>query len=221
MKKIMFLLIMFLLSINVVYADCSTEDIKKYKAQVNNVDITYMVREPELGEFGIINGIIDLIIQNLPDGFYVYSSYFDSNYYVSDWENGIIYMYDHMYGNYSFNIYHESCPSKKIRTIQFKVPRYNPYSEDELCNDIPEGNLDVCEPWYDYDLDYDTFVKKVEDYKMQSKPKAEVEKDWFTSVIDTITTFLSTYITYIILGIVVLITIVVIIMINRKRGRLE
>jgi len=221
MKKIMFLIITFMCSINYVYADCSSEDIKKYKTQVENVEITYMVREPELGEFGMINGIIDLIIQNLPEGFYIYSSYYDSNYYVSDWEDGIIYMYDHLYGNYSFDIYSEFCPSKKVKSIQFKVPRYNPYSEDELCNDITEGALDVCEPWYDYDLDYDTFVQKVEEYKNKHIPKPEEKPNWFTQLLNDIMIFASTYSIYIMSGIVVLVIIITMVIINRKRGRLE
>lgn len=221
MKKILIMIITCFISVVNVYAECSDDEIEKLKPFVKNVDISYVVREPELGEYGMVYGIIDLVIQNVPDGFYVYSDYYEDEYAPENYENGIIYIYDHLYGKYTFNIYSEECDEEPIRSIKFVVPRYNPYSEDELCEGIPEGALDVCDTFYNYEINYDAFAKKVEKYKNSINNFAGDGDDGTFGIIGDSLNFLKENIIYVVSSLIIIGVIVAVIIVNKRRGELK
>ena len=58
-----------------------------------------------------------------------------------------------------------------LKTFTLNLKEYNNYSEDPLCEGIEEFVL--CQPTYDKDIDYETFVSRVNTYK-KSKEKKEV-----------------------------------------------
>ncbi len=64
----------------------------------------------------------------------------------------------------------ENCQDT-LKKIEMELPRYNEYSEDPLCNDIEEFVL--CQPTYDKEIDYDTFVSRVNTYKKNHKETSE------------------------------------------------
>lgn len=71
-------------------------------------------------------------------------------------------------GEYTFDvkIVSETC-NEKLKTIQINLPKYNKYSEDPLCDGIEEFVL--CQPTYDKEIDYDTFVSRINTYKRTQK----------------------------------------------------
>ena len=62
-----------------------------------------------------------------------------------------------------------------LKTINLKLIKYNPYSEDPLCKGIEEFVL--CQPTYEKELDYDTFVSRVNTYKKTKQNKIDKEQN--------------------------------------------
>ena len=60
--------------------------------------------------------------------------------------------------------------NETLKKIEITLPKHNEYYNDPLCEGIEEFVL--CQPTYDKDIDYDTFVSRVNSYKKnhQNKP---------------------------------------------------
>ncbi len=62
-----------------------------------------------------------------------------------------------------------------VKTFKLNLQKYNNFSEDPLCEGIEEFVL--CQPTYDKEIDYETFVSRVNTYKKtQEKKQATIDK---------------------------------------------
>ena len=219
MRKLLFIVTLFLLNISFVCAECSDEDISRLKKESQNIEIKYELQENVEGEFGIETAVFDLIISNIGDGFVVRDDYYNYDFSSADIDsNGNIRLKAYVDGEHEFEIYSTQC-DKLLRTEKIDIPRFNPYSEDPLCDGISGEELDVCDVWYKYELDYDTFKDKVEKYKNGKVTNDDDVKD--ENIFENITSFLMDNLLYILVSVTLVIAILVIIIVKRKRSALE
>lgn len=78
-------------------------------------------------------------------------------------------------GMYVFQVKGVSrCYIHNFRTITINLPKYNPYSTYDICKDAREFKL--CQRWADVNVDYDTLVQKVNEYKGNKKVVEEKQE---------------------------------------------
>lgn len=217
MKKlsIIFLLLTFFsIGIDNVLAECTDDELILEREKANNMEFRYELQDPTTGAFGeVVYGIINLYIDNMPEGFTVVDAdskfIYDSSYIV----DGVADLGSQSSGTYEFKIYGNKC-DQLLKTVTIKIPKFNWHSEDPLCENISGKELSVCDPWYENNYDYDTFAKIVKEYN------ESLNGDKLT-FLDKFVNFISDYSVYIISSIILIIIVVSIIVINKKRGELK
>ena len=125
--------------------------------------------------------------------------------------------------NYTIDVYggvNTNCYSEKLRTIKVTVPKYNYYSNLEMCSTIPDYYL--CQEYITFDIDGSTASDKINEYREKIDKELE-EKEVKTeeknkSVIKKARTFFSDY-KYILIGLLVILGVIItIIILKRKRS---
>ena len=165
MKKYNLLLSIISLSLfipTLTYADCTKEELDNFKEIENEYKVTYEFdRDSKKYKLKFINPNYENYGYML---FYEISEeqtkYYDlrqlntEEYEQSDFEAG----------KYRIEIYGktETC-NEKLKEITLKLSKYNQFSEDPLCSGIEDFVL--CQPTYDKDIDYNTFVSRINSYK--------------------------------------------------------
>lgn len=122
--------------------------------------------------------------------------------------------------NYSFSVYAKSgdCSYKLLNTVYVNLPKYNKYYKDSVCVGMESYNL--CQRWGEIgDMNYETFKKKVEEYKketiIEKEPKNDDDKE--VSIIEIFGDFWAKYYLYITIGTIVLL-IPIIIIVNKRNS---
>lgn len=112
----------------------------------------------------------------------------------------------------SFQIYsiNNNCYEKKLIKISVKLPKYNIYSQLDVCSDL--SDYEMCDSFYQNNLTETEFIDKVNEYK-QSLQKQEAKKSNF--FINALNYIKNNVILLIILIIIILV--IALIIIFRKR----
>ena len=219
MKKIItIILVSLIINTNIIYAECTTEEQEYYKSIEDKYQTTYVFDKEsrtytmtltygDMSAFSYIteNAAIENANTEVFDDRVVISNLVPGQYIIS--VEGVT----------------DSC-NDVFKTEEITLPEYNQYAYDPVCEGIEEFVL--CSPTYDKELDYDTFISRVNSYK---KNKANQDKtDNNTEEKPTIKEWIKDnymYFIYAIIGIVVLLIIALIIKViynhERKRRRLE
>ena len=121
---------------------------------------------------------------------------------------------------YTFEIYSDDfseCMNEKLRTLKITVPKFNFYSELDVCKEIPDYYL--CAPYTTYNIDGSTFYDKVADYKEKLNNQEIVgEDDSNNGVVSQTISTLSKY-KYVIVGVIVAVGVAItVIVIRRKKS---
>lgn len=146
-----------------VYADCSSEEIARFKEVEEDFDVESKI------DYDTKESILIIKFSNTDE--FTYSIELDDNIF----ENCTIKEKNELEckqispGEYDFQIISSksNCVAKKIK---IKVLKYNQYSEDKLCKEIEEFYL--CQTEIGEDIDYNEFVSRIKIYK-KSKEKNE------------------------------------------------
>lgn len=222
-KKILLIMLMFIF-MPYVKAECDNDRINELKNLAKNVEIVYELdsnkTEEELKAYDpndIAKGVVKMIITGLTENFSIIYDYSNITYEYQDTDEGILIINDVPRGNKKFSIYSNEC-NKTIKTLFIKIPTYNKYSLDPLCQDIPKEELAVCDTWYESTISYDEFKKKIDDYHALKKAAPNEKK---VSLIDKIIDFLKNNYLYIGISFILIISIIIFIKVRRKRSELE
>lgn len=230
MKQIKYILFSFLiifLSIPSVNAQCTNEELNELKKEATKIRVTYKHLGSKVDEEGtIVDYMFDLTFSNLTNDMYVR---LDNE--SEEWKeinNNKIVINNIATGKYKFSIYSNTCQNK-IGDINVKIPRFNSYSLDPLCDGIDGEDFSLCAKYLDYQPTYETFVKKVEEYKKTHDIKKEdnnTKRDNISleQILNSVLRFITKNQLYIIIGLsLLLILLIVLIIIKRikKRGVLE
>ena len=150
-----------------IYADCTKEEIDNFKEIQDEYKVTY--------EFDIDSKTYDIYINNVyPEKYAFFGELFNFKYKISKTENKKIEVENVPPGKYDIEIISID-PSCEIvlKKINLELPKYNQYYNDPLCEGIEEFVL--CQSTYDKDIDYETFVSRIESYKNSKKEKEAKE----------------------------------------------
>ena len=167
-KKYLILTTMLsLLCINKTYAACTQQEINDFKKIEDEYKITY--------KFDKETKTYTLELQRGNYEMYDYRFYVNGELQCSDLNKKTAKCYYFSPGTYRVDIVGNTKMCTDIlKTINLKLIKYNKYSEDPLCEGIEEFVL--CQPTYEKEIDYDTFVSRVNTYK-KSKTEANNEED--------------------------------------------
>lgn len=189
---------------------CSDSKINELKKQVDVVSGVSQYDEVN-ASYGVFNKYI-VTVYALPKGFY-----------VRDKGQSVLFLYDEVvdgavsevvsYDIGDLYVYSDECPNQSLKKLDLNLKKYNIYHDYEECKGIDEGELDVCNKFYDKDLTYDQVVRAVEKYKSQ--------KD--SNIITKNASFIEDNIVIIgvVCGVVLLIIIVLVLINHAKKNRLD
>ncbi len=198
-----------------IYADCTQEEIEHFKEIEDQYKVTY--------EFNKESKDYTLKFYSPEPNAYDFNIYIDYEIdckYFSEKEYECYHIHS---GEVEVGIFSEnkSC-EKSFRDTKFQLTKYNTYSEDKLCEGIEEFVL--CQPTYDKEITYDTFVERVNIYKKTKSKKEKVEnknQDTNSKVIDFIDNNITEIIIITIFIAVVVVAIILIAKSAKKSRRLE
>jgi len=169
MKKVFLsciFIILFSFNISPVFAEiCDAEYMANLKEQVKNISVDYNyvgdIRgdgDYQLYEVSFTGMTKDVYIGPASLEEYVYQD--GEKLYVDS-------------GSRQFNIYSYYCADYKLKTLTVKLPKFNTYSMHDSCYGITNGELDVCDPWYQGTVSSNTFSSKVDSYFEKLYPEEE------------------------------------------------
>lgn len=123
---------------------------------------------------------------------------------------------------YTFTITSDyyGCGEETLRKFKLTLPKFNFYSQLDICQDIPEYYL--CQQYTTFDVDGATFYDKVDEYKAKLLTQKEEEKAAENEEIDN-TTPISKAMSavsknkYIVVGVVVVIGVVITVVILKRK----
>lgn len=180
-KKLILTLIVFftiLVGIN-VNAECTKEEIDKMNLYGTNVKASYNLIDNSVKKTATEDGLsrnyiipnfaFNITVYNIMDSLYVkISNNINSeiiNIKNSDTTNNMYTFVNSDFVNaynYKLDVYYSSpgCGEKKIKTINISKPRYNVYSETDICQ---ESDANICKKFLttNEDFTYDDFIERM------------------------------------------------------------
>lgn len=176
MKKLIILIVSFIIGINILNADCSLYE--EYASYVDYSTFSYYNSEE-------INTKIE--IYNLSNNLYieVRNSYNNDKdtYKFEDTNEGYLTFNTKTVVesiNYEVKVYttDSSCANKVLKTMTFTTPKYNPHITSSVCKGYYD-KIEYCDPFYDIkDMDLDEFNKLVEEEIVKIKESEMTISDY-------------------------------------------
>lgn len=211
-KYILLTLMLSLININNVYASCSQETLEEFAKVEDQYTITYEFNR-DTKDYTITIGYYDLNKFNVE---------FDAKIDIRNirfLENNTIIIKNISPNEYTFNIINSCFAVLKEENIV--IPKYNIYFDDPACEGIEDFYL--CQPSYEKEIDYDTFLSRINTYKKKlQKEEQDINdenKKNESSVSNFISDNLSTILIVMVFVILVIITgIVTFKSIKKSRG---
>ena len=217
-KNLLFILMLTIFSINIVNAECTTEEENNIKKEIDKIEIVYK----HLGEVTKEDGTkayneFMVTAKNIPNGVYVHLYPFTEEQFEESSEGLKIKLTT---GTWHYYMYSENC-DKTLKDITVTLPKFNEYSLDPLCENIDGEDFRYCNKYYDGEILKETFERKVKEYRLinylddKKTDNNSNEKDYLKPIVD----FLLKYYLYIIIGIGVIVLISLLILIIKKRKK--
>ena len=227
-KYLIFTIVLFLTCITNTYAACTQEEINEFK----KVEDDYVVKY----EFDKNTKTYNVTFYTEESSRYTYilDQKMNLNDLTEETETNYTFA-KVMPGEYKIRVTGLSKECNNIlKEIVLKIPEYNTYSEDPLCEGIEEFVL--CSPTYNKEITYEEFVSRINTHKKNhsgeeaTKPKDEEspekneekkENEFITNIVNYIKTYLLEIIIVTIFIILLIITIIIAAKSIRKSRRLE
>ena len=206
--------------------ECTKEEINTLKQEANKIKVTYKHLGSNVDDEGtVVDYMFSLTFSNINDDMYIRID--DYNEEWKEVKDNKITIDKIATGKYKFSVYSNNC-QEKIGDINVKLPKFNSYSLDPLCAGINTDEFPLCSKYLEYQPSYETFVKKIEEYKKAQEVKTDDNKitkeNTFTKILNQVLDFITKYQIYIISALTVILIILGILIIGskkKKRGVLE
>ena len=203
--------VLLMLSFNVYAEDkCSDNKISELKKQIAKVSMV-----SQFDDEGIEDGIFGryiVTLYELPQKFYVRSEDQSVLFTFDDLNEGSASKYID-YSVNKFNIFSSECPGQSLKKITLDLKKYNIYYGYNECDGIEEGELDVCNKFYDKDITYSQFVKAVEKYKSEKNVGVTTKSNSFLKDNFVIISVLA--------GAFIFILIIILFIVNARKNKLD
>lgn len=218
-KYLLFAIMILFLNISYVHAECSDEELSQITKEIDKIEITYKHLGEVTKEDGskVYNEFL-VTAKNIPENVYVHLSPMTEENFDETTEDLKIKLTT---GTWYYNMYSSKCENI-VKSIEIKLPTFNIYSLDPLCEGIDGEDFKYCGKYYEYQIDRETFERKVKAYRIEHKigqedtTKVEKENNFFPKILD----ILKDNYPYILIGLgVLLLTILTIIIISKKKKR--
>lgn len=221
-KYTIFTVILFLICITNTYAACTQEERNEFKKNEDEYTVKY--------EFNKTSKLYDLYLTGKQSKKYAYSISLTKELECSPTNDTTIKCINFPPNEYTIEITgNTSTCDDVLKTITLKLPKYNKYSEDPLCNGIEEFVL--CNPTYDKEIDYENFVSRVETYKKtkdkqeENNHNQEINKEEDTNYISIVKDYVEKNLLEIIIVMVFIVLVIITTIVTarsiRKSRRLE
>lgn len=159
---------LFLTSITSTHAACTQEEINNFKKIEDEYTVKY--------EFNNTNKTYNIYFNSKQSDKYYYQIYSEKELECSIVNDTTVKCINFPPGKYDIDIKGVTNTCKDVlKEMTLNLPEYNKYSEDPLCEGIEEFVL--CSPTYNKEIDYDTFVSRVNTYKRTKKEKQNEETE--------------------------------------------
>lgn len=219
-KYVLFMIILLLCSSSFAFAECTEEELTSLRDQVKNIKITYKhMGVVETEESFRYNDFL-IKVKNMPDDFYVLLMAGTVKLTPTDGMASTT-LSD---GTWDFDVYSSKC-EEKLDTIKVKLPTFNMYSLDPLCEGVDSEKFPLCGKFYNYNVSYEDFVERVKFHRQVNHIGEENENTtWYSEIIKKIVDFILKYKWYIGSALLVLIiglTSLIMWIRARKRGVLK
>ena len=167
--KLLAIFSLFILLPNVTYADCTKEEKDYFKQVEKEYKVTYKFNQ-ETDDYTLI------FYNPYPERYTFLYENSDSNGIDFDYDGNtmILYISGFSSGVYDYEIVGitDTCDDT-LKEGTVNLTKRNNYYNDPLCEGIEEFVL--CQPTYDKEIDYDTFVSRVNTYKKTKQEKTTIE----------------------------------------------
>ncbi len=206
-KKLLIIFFSFLFYIPAVHADitiCTSEYIEKLKVLSSNITSNYnFVGNIKFdGDYQWYEATFDF--NGLEGDVYISNLYsHEEKAYTSE---------DKIYvssGKGQLGVYVSQCGDYQVNTIDYDLPKFNTYSLKYDCTILGDSELDVCNPWYQANINESTFKNAIDEYYEGLETNR------------TLLDYINEYKFYIISVIVIIVIAIVIILFRRKRYILD
>ncbi|MDD4036074.1 MAG: hypothetical protein PHS45_01965 [Bacilli bacterium] len=211
---------------------CTLERLNELKKWSNISEINYfyfkdglMIENENEGEFELFKNRFQIEVTNLTEDFYavvdntnrIFSYDIDSNEPSVSRIDGFIGGHSYTLSFYANT--NDACNGYLLTQRVVNLPKYNLYSESDLCTGIEE--FELCNLWYQGKIvDVDYFTSKVVEYK-NAKTVDETEVNQVQGKWNSIITFIINNYNLLLLSIIVLGTSgIIVIKLLRRRGKL-
>jgi len=214
-KYLLLTILLFFFITPKVNALCSKNNMLEVKEKANNITLETQYNK---NENNIDTGNFNITFKGLTKELYILNKKTGEKYYYNNTDNGTFTIYNQPTGNYEFTVHYDICYSELMRTINYKLPKYNHYANNTLCEGLKD-ELDICSRTYQGELTKEELEKKVKEFRNEFgiKEPEEIPNTTFEKIIN----ILLKYYPYIIVGIIVIVAITLKLVINKKRGELE
>lgn len=208
MKKLFVIIFLFAFMSNVNAEECTEAQIKELKQKAESIVVDTEFYEEDIEYQNYTSNY--LIIQGIPEGFYLQS---DNSRYLYEYKDNINGKVEDIITNdvETLEVYSNACPNKILRKITLSLKKYNPYSKYKECEGISGDELDICGKYYEKTLSDEEFYEKIKEYKENNKISTPQELNNKNKI---------KYIT-IVLSVIVIISIIIILLIKRKKNILD
>ena len=205
MKKF-FLILLFILFIEKINAECSSFDVLRQKSLVSNVNYSY--------DYYIVDNkaYFNVTLSNLTPEMYLIDS-LNNKYSYYNSKNGELFLNSYS-NNVEFTFYSTNCNNEKIGKIIINFPIYNEFYNDSICQGY--NKFIWCKKWSNKVYSKQEIIELKE---KQAKKQKILERNNETSsdrFYDKINTFYIKYY-YVFLPIIIIIGIFSIIFVNKKQ----
>ena len=214
-KYILFTILFLFFNVFNVDASCTEEEIASLKGEASNIKVTYKHLGKIEREEGDFYNLFEVKVNNINDDFYILT--LDNTIKLIPTNRGIVTTLNS--GAWYFDIYSNKC-GEKIKTIKVFIPTFNMYSLDPLCEGINGDDFALCGKYYEYDVEYEEFVARVNYYRNTHIVKEEESySENNVSVLGSILQFVLNYRKYILIFLTMLLIIILAIGRIKKKGK--
>ena len=211
-KCLILIAIVTCLDFSCVRAQCSDEEIETLKKEASKIKITYehlgVIKENNVE----VHNKFLVVTSNIYDDFYIHLSPFATEDFIEEDDSLKINLTT---GTWHYQVFSSKC-GIKISDIEVNLPRSNIYSLDPLCEGIDDEEFPLCGKYYKYDVDYETFEKKVTSYRLQNNLDNQEKKQEDESILNKVLSFISEYKIFLLITLGVILLIISIILITSK-----
>lgn len=236
---VLFMLFCLLSNNSIIKAEeytCDKEEYAIYKKLADQIKVSFKRMDNYYNEDGSVNKDYYMIeVNGLHERLALFNYEIPLGISGLNADDGNYTTYGIKNGTYTFYVkaFSAYCKNEIFRTITINIPKYNVYADREECDDVNRDKFVLCNPNYQNEIEEDTFIKRLAQYKKDSKGNkkdnkinnknenkdsndiSKVNTNWFDKLLD----FLKEYYLIIIFGIVIIIVVVITFLKKKTNGK--